>query len=100
MKAAGPQQPGIVFVVSEYSQPGRSNQALYAFTVSIDRKKAGLVLPQQTWAFSVDPGSRVVRVLLLRTAGYASGIGYSSAFSTQPGRSEKSRRGGANMSIR
>ena len=27
------------------------------------------------------------------------GIGYSSAFSTQPGRSEKSTRGGAKMSI-
>lgn len=35
---------------------------MYAFTVSIDRKKVGRVLPQQSWAFLVDPGSHVVRV--------------------------------------
>jgi hypothetical protein len=41
------------------------NQAGYAFAVSIDRKKVGRVLPQESWAFSVNPGTHEVRVQLL-----------------------------------
>jgi hypothetical protein len=63
MKAAD-KRPAQIFVVSEYSQPGRPNQEMYAFAVSIDRTKVGRVLPQQSWAFSVEPGTHVVRVKL------------------------------------
>jgi hypothetical protein len=37
---------------------------MYAFTVSIDQKNVRMVLPQQSWAFMVDPGTHVVRVRL------------------------------------
>src|SRR5215471_80508 len=57
---------GTIFVVSDYpSRPEISNQANFAFTVTIDGRRAGNVLPQGSWGFHVSPGSHEVRVGLM-----------------------------------
>jgi len=55
-------ETGAIQVISEYSQPGMPNQAMYAFMVKIDGRTAGKVLPQQSEAFITSPGVHEVRV--------------------------------------
>lgn len=56
---------GTIFVESDYAQPGRRDQAAYAFTVTVDGKFVGTVPPQGSWAFHVTPGNHQVRVGLM-----------------------------------
>jgi hypothetical protein len=55
-------QTGAIQVISEYSQLGMPNQAMYAFVVKIDGRTAGEVLPEQSEAFITSPGVHEVRV--------------------------------------
>jgi hypothetical protein len=57
---------GTIFVESDYpSRPEIGNQATLGFTVTIDGRRAGTVLPQSSWGFHVSPGSHEVRVGLM-----------------------------------
>lgn len=57
---------GTILVESDYpSRPEVRDQATFAFTVTIDGKRAGIVLPQSSWGFHVSPGSHEVCVALM-----------------------------------
>lgn len=49
-------ETGTIFVVSEYSQPGMPNQAMYSFAVSIDKKRIRATLGEVALLEEVDPG--------------------------------------------